>query len=189
MNATDANGNVWSCVADSGNALVVEFSYSHRRIIRYLIDQSGCVAVYSRLGVVGTVANDMKLVRRMAALARPAPYGSVDGRVQLCGGPAPGRCRGGVATFCDGAGDAHCWKEDRVELTAPDGRVVDRARVVTWAHAPKWHFTLYARPGRYRVVLLARHTRAPHRLRRTISVPVTLHAGRTVRPTLTVEIK
>jgi hypothetical protein len=82
-----------------------------------------------------------------SAAAHPARRtAAVSGYVQLCGGPAPGRCWKGEIGFCEAP--KGCVTSDRVAAVNASGR-----RVAT----QKLHhgrFELHLVPGRYTIALL-----------------------------------
>jgi hypothetical protein len=85
-----------------------------------------------------------------------APNAIVAGYVQVCGGPAPGRCRIGSVTLC--APHARCLSTDRVAAVNSRGRRVAVQRLV---HG---RFRLTLKPGRYTIQLLAGGPRTPGRV-------------------------
>jgi hypothetical protein len=81
------------------------------------------------------------------AAARPARRTAVvSGYVQLCGGPAPGRCWKGEIGFCEAP--KGCVTSDRVAAINAAGRRVATQRLV------RGRFKFHLVPGRYTIELL-----------------------------------
>lgn len=93
-----------------------------------------------------------------------ARSGTLAGRVQLCGGPAPGRCH--TATFGSCLPPEGCLSTDRVLIATPQGERVAERRL----HHARFH--LQMAPGRYAVTLLGdgKHVHARVMERRHVRV-------------------
>jgi hypothetical protein len=99
------------------------------------------------LGVLGAGLS----VGTSAAGTRARRTAVVSGYIQLCGGPAPGRCWNGKIGFCEAP--TGCVTSDRVAAVNASGRRVATEKL---HHA---RFTLHLAPGRYTIELLADGTR------------------------------
>ena len=101
------------CPADFGDAVVVHVLYASGAQDPVTIELSGCRTVSNgvRSAQSGAVAT------RLAALAPPPRQASLTGRVQVCGGPAPGTCRVETPTWCEST-RASCLKADRVAIVS-----------------------------------------------------------------------
>lgn len=135
-------GHGIACPADFGNQLVAYFLYPSGVVDPVTIGLSGCQSITN--GHVDRLGMGRPVVSELARLARPA---TIRGRVELCGGPAPGRCRvetGGVCTPSSG-----CSTTDRVAVVEAGG-----PRVVT-VRLHRARFSVEVPAGGYKLELLA----------------------------------
>jgi hypothetical protein len=92
--------------------------------------------------VLASAANTL---RSVAAAHAPRRNATVAGYVQLCGGPAPGRCF--IETIGSCQAPEGCLTSDRVTAVSEAGRTVATQRL---HHA---RFRLHLAPGRYTIEL------------------------------------
>jgi hypothetical protein len=142
LNAIPPRSGPIACPADFGNQLVAYFLYPSGVVDPVTIGLSGCQSITN--GHVDRLGMGRPVVSELARLARPA---TIRGRVELCGGPAPGRCRvetGGVCTPSSG-----CSTTDRVAVVEAGG-----PRVVT-VRLHRARFSVEVPAGGYKLELLA----------------------------------
>jgi hypothetical protein len=98
--------------------------------------------------LLGTVVlvSAANTVRSVAVANAPARNATVAGYVQVCGGPAPGRCFIETIGFCQ-APDG-CVTSDRVTVVGQAGRLVASQKL----HQAR--FRLRLAPGRYTIELV-----------------------------------
>lgn len=96
--------------------------------------------------------------------SRPRRLGTLAGSVQLCGGPAPGRCK--VETMGSCQPPEGCVSSDSVLVRTPEGARVAQRRL----QDARFHLRL--RPGRYEVELIGggKHVRGEVMERRQATV-------------------
>jgi hypothetical protein len=135
LNAIAPQSGAVSCPADFGDRLVAYFLYAFGRPSPVAVGLSGCELLSN--GTVNRVALDAPVVAEMTRLAQPS---TLQGRLQLCGGPAPGGCRTEQFTSCDPSG---CITADRVGVFTADGRHLATVRL------RRARFSLLVPAGRY----------------------------------------
>src|SRR5579863_3778756 len=144
---------VYHCAAEVGGKDVLTFEYSSGPAVVLTLDTGGCGTVDN--GHVLRMASNTPLTRELTALS-PSALGihwpAVTGRLRLCGGPHPNRCR--VANF-DSA--------DRVVVTNAYGQWVAMAPV----NHGRFGFKV-ATPGSYTFALFA-GTRVVKQLQRQVA--------------------
>ncbi len=131
------------CPADFGDALVVHVLYASGAGDPVTIELSGCRTVSNGLRTAWSGA----VTTRLAALAPPPRQARLTGRVQVCGGPAPGTCRVETPTWCEST-PTSCLKADRVAIVSDA-----RARIVVALSDGRFG-PVAVPPGRYTVELL-----------------------------------
>jgi hypothetical protein len=101
-------------------------------------------------------------VGSVAVAHAPARSATVVGYVQVCGGPAPGRCFFETIGFCQAP--EGCVTSDRVTAISEAGRAVTTQRL---HHA---RFRLHLAPGRYTIELVGdgRHVHGRVMQRKTV---------------------
>ena len=108
-----------------------------------------------------------------SAARRPSRNATVSGYVQLCGGPAPGRCWKGKAGFCQQP--QGCVTTSRVAVIDVRGRRVATQRL----HRARFRFHLV--PGHYTVELLGDGKRVHGRVMQTKKITARAHRTTVVR--------
>lgn len=141
LNALPQTSGAYSCPADFSEDIVGYFGYASGPDDPVTVDLTGCNPVTN--GSVNRLGLDRPVIRQLAALV-PLP-GTLQGHIELCGGPAPGRCRVSSFGACDGS---RCWEADRVAILDSAGRQVADPRV------RRGRFTAQLAPGRYKLRLL-----------------------------------
>jgi hypothetical protein len=148
LNALPPTSGTYSCPSDDAGAIVAYFRYGAGPDDPVKVGTAGCEAIsnghVSRLALGAPVVAEIERLVPAAPAPRPA---TIAGYIQLCGGPAPGRCFVSTIGTCGAHGG--CSTTDRVVILDAAGHRVARARL----HHARFHVSVP--PGRYTVKLLA----------------------------------
>lgn len=156
-----APGGTADCAKQGDAAIVAFFRYRSGSADPVLVDLTGCTtATNGRLtGVAG--AGDGSTLDKLEALVHAEPTSAsptdgartatIEGRLWLCGGPAPGRCFASTIGGC--APPDGCSRSDRVVAVDAAGEIVAEQRL-RYPY-PDGKFRLRVSPGQYTVELLA----------------------------------
>jgi len=98
------------------------------------------------LGTVVLLVSAANTIRSAALASAPARNATVAGYVQVCGGPAPGRCFIETIGFCQAP--EGCVTSNRVTAVGRAGRLVASQKL---HHA---RFRMHLAPGRYTIELV-----------------------------------
>ena len=113
-----------------------------------LLAATAAISLLLAIATAGAGARNALIAAPVPLPLGPGPVviSRIVGELQLCGGPAPGRCRvEGITSCVAGHG---CVKDDRVRIVQ-NGSTVDTVRL------RKGRFGVTVSPGRYTVQLLA----------------------------------
>lgn len=144
LNAIPPRSGAIACPADFGNQLVAFFRYGSPPDDPVAVGLSGCQTISN--GHIQRLGLSAPVVTQLSELARP---GIIRGRVQVCGGPAPGGCHTETLGSC-GPAPRSCSRADRVAVLTVPGR----QRLVT-VRLRGARFVVEVPAGRYKLELLA----------------------------------
>lgn len=167
LNALPIAKGAYSCPFDDGESLTADFSYPSGPENPVSIGLSGCALVSN--GHVHRIADGRAVVGRMEALV---PWlGTIEGRLEICGGPVSGRCR--ATTGFASCGPSGCVRADQVAIMHPSGQRYPDVKL------RRGRFRVSLEPGRYRLALVAHGRRV--RGRAVALAYVRVRLGRTTR--------
>lgn len=142
LNALPTASGTYSCPLDDGESVVADFSYPSGPENPVSVALSGCAEVSN--GHVHRIADGSRVVTRMEGLI---PWrGMIRGRLEVCGGPAPGGCH--PTTGITSCGPPGCVHADQVAIMHSVGAQYPNVRL------RRGRFTVRVEPGRYRLALL-----------------------------------
>jgi hypothetical protein len=166
------SGEVFSCPADLGDALILNFHYGSASVA-VTVDPTGCNSISS--GSIKRLGRDAPVIRQIEQLVQPVAlnWATVSGHTRLCGGPITP------------SGKTRCWTSadhdvSYVEAINSSGRVA----ATTQLRRGRFRFRI-ASPGSYTFKLLANRTLNNVVLSRT---KATVKAGHTTKIVLLVPV-
>jgi hypothetical protein len=140
LNALPSAAGAYSCPNDDGEEIIAHFGYGSGPDDPVSVELSGCQVATN--GHVHRLGLDRSVVGKLAALV---PWlGTIRGRVEICGGAYPGRCRTSSFTSCSSSG---CITADQVAIMHSSGAQYPSVRV------RRSRFTDRVEPGRYKLAL------------------------------------
>ncbi len=163
LNALPSDHGVYSCPSDDGESITADFSYTSGAANPVSVGLSGCQSVTN--GYVNRLGLDHPVIAQLAGLI---PWeGTIRGRLEICGGPAPGGCR--TTTSSGVCVRSRCLHAAQVAIRHAVGSQYPNVQL------HRGHFTARVAPGRYNLSLLATGRLGNARVLATARVRVRLH--------------